>query len=355
MLDWDRPLHEQSEPVKALARQYIGDDFEHMALTGQELHHAIAGTNEIGGPLNAEAAAQVLREHGIKGIRYADAQSRNLTPDITVDGARYHLPSSIEGPEASALARVIANEGNVDQTLRELSQTGQHEAQAWLRDNENRIGVVQREATHNVVVFDHNDVEITHRNGEPVEPHAPTPAEVHELQGQEPHGGGDVTELYGDQRRSLEDLENEYRQENAAAAARERAGGGEPGGTSPADQAGVPAGGEPGRGGAGPPGREGALANALRAARGQPTGPDRFSADADASAKLRPPEELKRAQTDIDTQSEFFSRLDPETLSEEFKAELAAIDNIDTEAKGYGDAAMQAGACIARGMAGGAT
>jgi hypothetical protein len=169
-----------------------------------------------------------------------------------------------------------------------------------------------------------------------------------EVEGHEPHG--DVTELYGDQHRSLEDLENEYRQENAAAAARERVGGGQPGRSPSPDQAGVPAGGEPGRGGAGPTGREGALADALRAARGQPTGPDRFSADADASARLRPPEELKRAQTDIDTQSEFFGRLDPETLSEEFKAELAAIDNIDTEAKGYGDAAMQAGACIARGM-----
>jgi Large polyvalent protein associated domain 38 len=69
--------------------------------------------------------------------------------------------------------------------------------------------------------------------------------------------GFDAAEFYGhDQHRSLEDLENEYRQENAAVAARERAGGGQPGGPASPDQTGVPAGGEPGRGGAGPTGRE---------------------------------------------------------------------------------------------------
>lgn len=98
------------------------------------------------------------------------------------------------------------------------------------------------EGTRNVVIFDPRDVEITHRNGEPAT-----------------HAEFNAGDFYGQsQARTLADLEAEYRQEDAAIAAQQRAAGGEQPGPAAGREGAVSGGGEPRGGGAGAAGGAGA-------------------------------------------------------------------------------------------------
>lgn len=346
MLDWDAPLAEQPAEVKQAFRHagFTEEEIEHGGLSGRDAYQELAirmapermdheeggWTSAAGGAgwtdkeEDARAASAALHEGGLKGIRYLDRMSRR------------------EG-----------------------------------------------EGDHNVVVFNHDDLEITHRNGEAVEPHKPTEVEArelaqpHELQaGQEPHGGFDTEQFYGhDQGRSLEDLENDHRSEAAAADARERGAGGEPGGSPAGDQGGVSGGTEPGGSGVGAAGRESAedraaaFSAALRRADGQrPVDPN--GAAADAAAKQGPTERLKQAQLQIDQDTEAFQRMmsaneatvASETterggpaaeaaaaLAEEIRAELESLGEIDKQANSEGDGVAQAAVCVIRGLGGGTT
>ncbi len=65
---------------------------------------------------------------------------------------------------------------------------------------------------------------------------------------------------------------------------------------------------------------------------------------------------MKLAAEQIEDHEEFFRRAEAAgALTEEVRAELEAINNLDKEAKDYGQGAIQAAACVARGLAGGNT
>jgi hypothetical protein len=66
MLDWDKPLNQQSPTIKALAKQYGLNDADHL---GGDLVAAMDAKRPAG--------AQKMREAGITGIRYFDAGSRD--------------------------------------------------------------------------------------------------------------------------------------------------------------------------------------------------------------------------------------------------------------------------------------
>lgn len=86
MLDWDKPLSEQSPEIQAIAVKRIaelkaGGAYDHFFPddpTGQWLHKAIGPQlqGEGGGMFGAEAAAQTLQQQGVPGIRYLDGGSR---------------------------------------------------------------------------------------------------------------------------------------------------------------------------------------------------------------------------------------------------------------------------------------
>ena len=87
MLDWDKPLSEQSPEIQAIAAKRIaelkaGGAYDHFFPddpTGQWLHKAIGPQlqGEGGGMFGAEAAAQNLQKLGIPGIKYLDGGSRD--------------------------------------------------------------------------------------------------------------------------------------------------------------------------------------------------------------------------------------------------------------------------------------
>lgn len=70
MLDWDRPLNQQSAVIQKIGRTLGLPD---NPATGQELYQALAGKR--GSPA---AAARTLQRLGIPGIRYLDQLSRAL-------------------------------------------------------------------------------------------------------------------------------------------------------------------------------------------------------------------------------------------------------------------------------------
>lgn len=232
MLDWDKPLSEQSPEVKAaLDRlpeglkerldEHAGNHGRNSPLespedsTGGDFINSASHYNVVDAP---EELSEELSKVGIKGIRYHDANSRRLQP--TLDGKPWDDPTPSANPDfkrAEDLAmRAVDRAGSVQKGLEELKKSKYRplvyqQAAAWLEKNRARVKMEPHpDATHNVVVFDHNDVQITHRNGEPVKPKDWNPDEFHG----------------NDQSRSLEDLENEWREENAALAAQQRPGGG---------------------------------------------------------------------------------------------------------------------------------
>jgi hypothetical protein len=72
MLDWDKPLSEQSAHVRE-ALESIGVDTSPKVLKeyGEDVHHKMM--QDLGGP---DKAATALRDAGIPGIKYLDGQSR---------------------------------------------------------------------------------------------------------------------------------------------------------------------------------------------------------------------------------------------------------------------------------------
>jgi len=168
MLDWDKPLNEQSPKIQEALQKVGARQYDDQAPLGSDIRQWMA---DIG----PKETSRTLHDLGIKGIRYLDAGSR-------ADG----------------------------------------------------------EGSHNVVMFDHNDVDITHRNGIQVEPKKSTPRDI-----------------YGQsQARTLKDLEHEYQQEAASAATQQRAPGAERPEVPGRDTGEVQEGGGLGGRGAGPSGRD---------------------------------------------------------------------------------------------------
>jgi hypothetical protein len=79
LLDWDKPLSEQSEVVQEIARPYIeklakyGWENPESKKTGADLYSELTVTNP---KASHEIASGLLSDRGIKGIRYLDGDSR---------------------------------------------------------------------------------------------------------------------------------------------------------------------------------------------------------------------------------------------------------------------------------------
>lgn len=96
LLDWDKPLSEQPHVLSAIDERYgdpeivmqqLGHDLN--TATGRDFHDSMAGT--MG---DNRGAAQKLQDMGIKGIRYRDAGSRDLSDgDPTHNYVMFHHDS----------------------------------------------------------------------------------------------------------------------------------------------------------------------------------------------------------------------------------------------------------------------
>lgn len=297
MLDWDKPLAEQPEHVKDAFRRagFNENEITFGKITGGEAYKALA---ERLAPTHEEAPSGWGSVAG---------------GPVSYDG-QVHSPS--------AASRALHDAGV--KGIRYLDRSSRAEG----------------EGTRNVVVFDHNDVEITHRNGEPVERKPFDPEEVYRGA---PH--------------TLEDMEHEWKQAEAANPVLPGEGGGGQSGPAAEPAGDVQTGdgqvsGSPGAAGrAGPEERSQILQSALRDASGQRP-PDPTSLAAERALKEGTEKNLlKLAQQDIEDHTAFFQAAeDAGHLTDEVRAELEAINGLDEEATNLTKAAKQAAACIARGM-----
>ena len=148
-LDWDKPLSEQSDKVKAaLATMDIGNDTEN--LTGGELYRRVqdrlGGFNEKTGadmPDGQRMASEAFVRAGIPSIRYLDAQSRDYKVKL----------STPAGPYSEV---VLPNKQQAEDYAAEKRSTG-------------FIAEVVQEGTSNYVIFDENLIRILEENGQSVQ------------------------------------------------------------------------------------------------------------------------------------------------------------------------------------------
>lgn len=151
MLDWDKPLSQQKQVKAALDR--IGkeialpkmQDAEGAGFAYQHL------ANAVGGPQNAAA---LLRNEGISGIKYLDAQSR---PAIDVTTTKLlRLQERYDGNAEKA----------VDEFMRSVHNTPKEKAKI----REELLYKLQKAKSQNFVVFPGNEdlLKIMERNGVPM-------------------------------------------------------------------------------------------------------------------------------------------------------------------------------------------
>ena len=161
---WDAPLSEQSDKVKKAVRgtewfkEYTNFHKSDDAvitmttrppeeLTGHDIYWRIAEWAEDnrgmaqGGP-NKELASQLLSEHGIRGNKYLDAGSRDITPEYRV------IDGDTGEPIYSAVERTEAEEW--------INSLGPGKG----KGDGLTIQKFERPATYNYVVFDEKDADI---------------------------------------------------------------------------------------------------------------------------------------------------------------------------------------------------
>lgn len=146
LLDWDKPLSEQSEKVKQIVtNQWVGPR-PFSSYSGADLYrNPLPWSDEA----YADSQAQLKRaskwwsDHGIKGIRYLDQGSRDKTPFVTETNGRY--AAGLKVPGGKEKVRIF---------------NSRPEAESYASGLQ----------TRNFVIFNDNDITITHENGQEVKP-----------------------------------------------------------------------------------------------------------------------------------------------------------------------------------------
>jgi hypothetical protein len=147
MLDFDKPLGEQSDYIKNIIKEYELDYVPPTATGGRLLEEM----NRAFGPATA---SMHLRNAGIPGIKYLDQQSR-VTPNIT--NTRLAALFEKNGGDAEAA---------VDEFMRSVYNTPKKKAEM----REQFLKDLQVKRTSNFVVFpgEEKSMTILERNGQPV-------------------------------------------------------------------------------------------------------------------------------------------------------------------------------------------
>jgi hypothetical protein len=159
MLDWDKPLSEQPENVRNALKRAFKNDLTDPSFVDTASINAGDWVKNMEAYYGDDAAvSKAMHDAGIPGIKYLDQGSR-VADDID----------------------------NITNEINHLNRQRKNETDAIkLRDIDDQLGKLHDEAdaleakkpTRNFVVFNDKDVEITHKNGEPVDPQmssAPAP------------------------------------------------------------------------------------------------------------------------------------------------------------------------------------
>lgn len=179
MLDWDKPLSEQSPEVQAALKKaglyeegpidlgdFMGERVTGAPTTGATLYKQLErkmGADRMMGPAdkqwgpirvpNDKAASEYLASIGIAGIKYFDEGSRKLN---VTDQRLEDLLNKHQGDQTAA----------VDEFMRSVYDTpkAKEKLRATLAKS------IQNLRTRNLVVFDDKLVTITHKDGTPLTP-----------------------------------------------------------------------------------------------------------------------------------------------------------------------------------------
>jgi hypothetical protein len=169
MMDWDKPLSEQSDFVKKainnLKKQVTPEMKDELGgnlnlLFGKDITPAqFLNTWEIIHPTGGTGIGEkLLNEQGVKGIRYLDNTSRNLV------GGKPFIFKTQDGWMADISNDVQQGIGGFPlqtQTRSPIFST-KEEVEKWVETN-------TKTGTSNFVVFDPTNVKILERNNEPLE------------------------------------------------------------------------------------------------------------------------------------------------------------------------------------------
>jgi hypothetical protein len=179
MLDWDKPLNQQTKEVQeGLAKLGIKTDTKKLNEFDDALLNALKGDannplpkqpiNPTGEDIynkfiqgNPQLTAQKLNEVGIKGIRYLDEGSRNATGGEIID--TFKTPDGWKSKiRVSGRAGTDASGNPISSFTTSMPFKTAEEAKNWA---ETKISG----GTSNFVVFDPTDVKILEKNSQKVE------------------------------------------------------------------------------------------------------------------------------------------------------------------------------------------
>jgi hypothetical protein len=185
MLDWDKPLSEQSEKVKGALKNVwpkSADPLENVQ-SGRGLYDTIAFSRGLdAGPSlpgwmsgerisDAQAASAALSSVGIKGIRYLDGSSRGLNGvklswRSPQDQARYGTDMALDFADLE-LSRANGDMAKAIKALKaEHKRSGNPSAKDAAEALEQGAIISKPNAAYNYVIFDDSLVKILEENGE---------------------------------------------------------------------------------------------------------------------------------------------------------------------------------------------
>lgn len=195
LLDWDKPVVEQSPEIQAKLKAAGWAPNEHLesrwASSGADAYHFMEGLGD-GDPVQASAA---LHEAGIPGIKYLDAGSRNIQDvwkykeqsiknvgdDNEVNHAIWYL-SNYGGGGSTKVEHLLADlkDRASDTSRPAISQYFEKAGQQIAANKQDFTYGPEKSATSNYVIFHPSNLHITARNGQQLypidhDPFAPTP------------------------------------------------------------------------------------------------------------------------------------------------------------------------------------
>jgi len=174
MLDWDKPLLQQTPQVQeALAKLGIKSDKQKLSQFDDALLDALMNDGKTALPKqpinptgssiyqtiiqgNPQFTSQKLNEAGIRGIRYLDEGSRNV-PKYSGDIAYIHAGNDFK-----------KHNYTLDDALSGMKQAYKNANVKELKDALNEVYGIKPKQTSNFVVFDPKEVKILEKNNNPV-------------------------------------------------------------------------------------------------------------------------------------------------------------------------------------------
>ena len=162
MLDWDKPLREQSDVVRQALKlpedkfagfkvPATGTNYSFSPkMTGAEFYKELTDLAKT-----KAGATEMLNSMGIKGIRYLDEGSRDV-PKYSGDIAYIHAGNDFK-----------KHNYTLDDALSGMKQAYKNANVKELKDALNEVYGIKPKQTSNFVVFDPKEVKILEKNGKP--------------------------------------------------------------------------------------------------------------------------------------------------------------------------------------------